>query len=96
MFKRLAQLIGRDDMASDPELEENTGRVKHQKKVDFAIEEWTKQIDSKTALSKLDAASVAAGPIFSVADMFNDEQQYEHRELLETVSINGNTLKYQQ
>ena len=92
MFKRLAQLIGRDDMASDPELEENTGRVKHQKKVDFAIEEWTKQIDSKTALSKLDAASVAAGPIFSVADMFNDEQ-YEHRELLETVSINGKHLK---
>mgnify|MGYP000546791308 FL=1 len=92
MFKRLAQLIGRDDMASDPELEENTGRVKHQKKVDFAIEEWTKQIDSKTALSKLDAASVAAGPIFNVADMFNDEQ-YEHRELLETVSINGKHLK---
>ena len=91
MFKRLAQLIGRDDMATDPELEENTGRVKHQKKVDFAIEEWTKQIDSKTALSKLDAASVAAGPIFSVEDMFNDEQ-YEHRKLLETVSINGKHL----
>jgi crotonobetainyl-CoA:carnitine CoA-transferase CaiB-like acyl-CoA transferase len=92
MFKRLAQLIGRDDMASDPELEENSGRVKHQKKVDFAIEEWTKQIPSKTALSKLDAASVAAGPIFSVEDMFNDEQ-YEHRKLLETVSINGKHLK---
>lgn len=92
MFKRLAQLIGRDDMASDPELAENTGRVKHQKKVDFAIEEWTKQIDSKTALSKLDAASVAAGPIFSVEDMFNDKQ-YKHRELLETVSINGKNLK---
>ena len=43
-------------------------------------------------MSKLDAASVAAGPIFSVADMFNDEQ-YEHRELLETVSINGKHLK---
>ena len=92
MFKRLAQLIGRDDMASDPELAENTGRVKHQKKVDFAIEEWTKQIDSKTALSKLDAASVAAGPIFSVEDMFNDKQ-YKHRELLGTVSINGKNLK---
>ena len=92
MFKRLAQLMGRDDMASDPELEENSGRVKHQKKVDFAIEEWTKQIDSKTALSKLDGASVAAGPIFSVEDMFNDEQ-YEHRELLETVSVNGKNLK---
>ena len=49
MFKRLAKLIGRDDMASDPELEENIGRVKHQKKVDFAIEEWTKQTDSTTA-----------------------------------------------
>ena len=92
MFKRLAQLMGRDDMASDPELEENSGRVKHQKKVDFAIDEWTKQIDSKTALSKLDGASVAAGPIFSVEDMFNDEQ-YEHRELLETVSVNGKNLK---
>ena len=92
MFKRLAKLIGRNDMAVDPELEENIGRVKHQKKVDFAIEEWTKQTDSKTALLKLDEASVAAGPIFSVEHMFNDEQ-YEHRELLETVSINGKTLK---
>ncbi len=92
MFKRLANLIGRYDMAEDPELQENAGRVKHQKKVDFAIEEWTKRNDSKTALSELDKASVAAGPIFSVEQMFNDEQ-YEYRELLETVNVNGRTLK---
>ena len=92
MFKRLAKLIGRDDMASDPELEENAGRVKHQKKVDYAIEEWTKRNESEKALLKLDQASIAAGPIFNVEQMFNNEQ-YKIRKLLETVSINGKDLK---
>ena len=67
-------------------------RAKRQEEIDQKIGEWTKSIDSTEALRRLDSAGVAAGPIYSVADMFEDPQ-YEARELLQTVTINGESLK---
>jgi formyl-CoA transferase len=74
IFKRLMIAIGRDDMASDPELARNDGRVPRTADIDAAIQAWcaTQTIDS--ALATLKAADVPVGKIYSVRDMMTDPQ----------------------
>ena len=92
IFKRLMRAAGRDDLAGDPRLADNAGRVAHQREVDDAIAEWTRTLDSDRALEVLDAAGVPAGPIYSVADMMGDPH-YNARGLFETVEVAGEPLK---
>ena len=92
IFKRLMNAIGRPDMANDPKLEENQGRVDNEKEVDAAIEKWTKDHTSDEVLSTMDEVSVPAGPILSVEDMMKDEH-YIARGMFQEVQANGRTLQ---
>ena len=92
IFKRLMNAIGRPDMANDPELEENQGRVDNEKEIDAAIEKWTKDHTSDEVLSIMDGVSVPAGPILSVEDMMKDEH-YIARGMFQEVQANGRTLQ---
>jgi len=91
IFKRLMNAIGRPDMANDPKLKENQGRVKNEQEIDAAIEKWTKDHTSDEVLSIMDEVSVPAGPILSVEDMMNDEH-YIARGMFQEVEANGRTL----
>jgi formyl-CoA transferase len=74
IFKRLMLAIGRIDMAGDPQLARNDGRVQRTADIDGAIQAWC---DGKTideALTVLKAADVPAGKIYSVRDMMDDPQ----------------------
>ena len=92
IFKRLAEKMGRPDMAADPRYADNAGRVQHEEELDAAISAWTESMDSETALTRLEEARVPSGPIYSVADMFVDEH-FKARGLFEEVIVNGKTLK---
>ena len=92
IFKRLMNAIGRPDMANNPELEENQGRVDNEKEIDAAIEKWTKDHTSDEVLSIMDGVSVPAGPILSVEDMMKDEH-YIARGMFHEVQANGRTLQ---
>ena len=92
IFKRLMRAAERDDLADDPRLADNAGRVAHHREVDDAIAEWTRTLDSDRVLAILDGARVPAGPIYSVADMVTDPQ-YNARGLFETVDVAGEPLK---
>ena len=91
IFKRLMNAIGRPDMANDPKLKENQGRVENEQEIDAAIEKWTKDHTSDEVLSIMDEVSVPAGPILSVEDMMNDEH-YIARGMFQEVEANGRTL----
>ena len=92
IFKRLMHAAGRDDLAGDPRLCDNAGRVDHQHEVDDAITQWTRSLDTDRVLDVLDRAGVPAGPIYSVADMV-DDPQYNARGLFETVDVAGEPLR---
>ena len=92
IFKRLMHAAGRDDLAGDPRLADNAGRVAHQDEVDDAIARWTRTLEADRVLAVLDDAGVPAGPIYSVADMI-DDPQYNARGLFETVEAGGAPLK---
>jgi len=91
IFKRLMIAIGRPDMAEDPKLEQNQGRVENEKEIDAAIEKWTREHTSDEVLTTMDEVSVPAGPILSVEDMMNDEH-YIARGMFQEVEANGRTL----
>ncbi len=72
IFKRLMLAIERSDLANDPQLARNDGRVPRTAEIDAAIQAWceTQTIDS--ALTVLKAADVPVGKIYSVKDMMTD------------------------
>ena len=92
IFQRLMRAAGRDDLADDPRLADNAGRVEHQEEVDGAISRWTAKLDSGDVLERLAAASVPSGPIYDVADMMADPQ-FNARGMFETVQVDGVPLK---
>ena len=74
IFKRLMLAIGRIDMAGDPQLARNDGRVARTAEIDDAIGAWCAGRDIDAALAVLKAADVPAGKIYSVRDMMSDPQ----------------------
>ena len=82
IFKRLMLAMGRIDLAGDPGLARNDGRVPRTAEIDDAIQRWcaTQTIDG--ALAILQAADVPAGKIYSVRDMMSDPQ-FLAREMFE-------------
>ncbi|OWS69388.1 formyl-CoA transferase [Polynucleobacter aenigmaticus] len=92
IFKRLMDMIGRNDLASDPALESNDGRVARVAELDQAIGEWAKTMTTDQALELLDSVAVPAGKIYTVADIANDPH-YKARGNIETVQMqDGATL----
>lgn len=86
IFKRLMGVIGRPDLADDPELANNTGRVKRVAELDAAIGAWTAQRSVGDVLAALEAASVPAGRIYTVADIAADPH-YRARGMLQEVRM---------
>ena len=92
IFQRLMHAAGRADMAEDPRLADNAGRVEHQEEVDGAISEWTARLGSEDVLRTLEEARVPAGPIYSVSDMMSDPH-FQARGMFEEVEAGGQPLK---
>lgn len=93
IFKRLMQLIGRDDLAADPALADNAGRAKRADELDRVIGEWTACHDADECVRLLNEAQVPNGKIYSIADIVRDPQ-YLTREMIRQVTLpDGAALK---
>ena len=93
IFKRLMTLIGRTDLANDPILGDNAGRVARVEEIDQAIEAWTRQQSVEDVLQALESASVPAGKIYSIADIASDPH-YTARGMLQEITLaDGSDLK---
>jgi len=82
IFKRMMRAIGRADLADDPALASNDGRVARTEELDRVIGEWTSAHDLETVLAVLDRAEVPAGRIYSIADIAAD-LHYRARGMIE-------------
>jgi crotonobetainyl-CoA:carnitine CoA-transferase CaiB-like acyl-CoA transferase len=92
IFQRLMRAAGRGDLADDPRLSDNAGRVEHQDEVDGAISRWTATLPSGEVLAILAEASVPSGPIYTIEDIVEDSH-YQERGMFETVEVDGEPLK---
>jgi formyl-CoA transferase len=92
IFKRLMHTMGRDDLGLDPNLADNAGRVKRVEEIDAAIGAWTATLSVAQVLELLDAASVPAGRIYTVADIATDPHYQARDMILQTVMADGSAL----
>ncbi len=73
IFQRLMHCIGREDLANDPSLAHNDGRVARVEELDAAIQAWTEsQPDIDAMLQKLKEAGVPSGRIYSIREIADD------------------------
>ena len=93
IFKRLMEAIGRSDLADDPELAHNEGRVRRVEEIDAAIAAWTAPRTIDEILEAMTKAKVPAGRIYSAKDIALDPH-YAARGMIEEIVIReGRTLK---
>jgi crotonobetainyl-CoA:carnitine CoA-transferase CaiB-like acyl-CoA transferase len=93
IFKRLMLAMGRDDLANDPQLARNDGRVPRTAEIDAAIQQWcaTQTIDS--ALQILQEADVPVGKIYSIRDMMSDPQFLARKMFEQHTFADGTPIK---
>lgn len=84
IFARLMALIGRADLAADPGLQTNAGRIARIDELDRAIGAWTGTLDSRAAERLLDENDIPASRIYTIADCADDEH-YRARGMIRTV-----------
>ena len=83
IFKRLMQAIGRDDLAHDPALADNTGRNAQAAHIDQAIEAYTASRTVQAVMDTLQAARVPVGKVYTAQDIAQDPQ-FAARDMLQT------------
>jgi crotonobetainyl-CoA:carnitine CoA-transferase CaiB-like acyl-CoA transferase len=93
IFKRLMTAIGRMDMANDPALANNAGRVPATQAIDDAIQSWCSTQTIDAALDVLKAAEVPVSKIYSVRDMMQDPQFLARQMFEEHTFKDGSTIK---
>jgi len=85
VFKRLAILMGQPELAEDPRYATHAARGERQHEVDEIVTAWTRQHDSGELWTLLNDGGVPAGPIYSAADIAEDEQ-YRARGAIRTMN----------
>ncbi|NMM37789.1 MAG: CoA transferase [Glaciimonas sp.] len=86
IFKRLANAMGRADLANDPHLARNDGRVAQNDMIDQAISDWTGQHELAHVLAVLEAADVPSSRVYTAADIHQDPH-YRAREMIQKFSL---------
>ncbi|NMZ97021.1 CaiB/BaiF CoA transferase family protein [Pseudomonas lundensis] len=93
IFKRFMQLMGRDDLANDPQLASNDGRDTRRDELYGVIDRWVASLPLDTVLEQLNTAQVPASRIFSAQDMFSDPQFLAREMFLSAKLPDGNDFK---
>lgn len=90
IFVRLMRLIGRNDLADDPALAQNDGRVAQVQMLDEAIGMWAIERTLDQVLEALHEAQIPAGKIYDVADIAHDPH-YRARDMLIESTLDDGT-----
>ena len=78
IFKRIMQAVGRDDLAADPRMQNQTGRVAHSTELDDAIQEWIGAHTLDETVTHFQEFEGALGPIYDIKQLLEDPH-VQHR-----------------
>ena len=81
VFRRLCDVIGRPELADDPRFASHLSRGENQEELESIVSEWAAGRDATEIDRVLNEAGVICGPIYSIADIFEDPQ-FRAREML--------------
>ena len=74
LFRKLLHVLNRNDLLDDPRFKPNEARIANRAELDTIIEEETALLDRDILLSRCHEASVPAGPINNLDEVFADPQ----------------------
>jgi formyl-CoA transferase len=81
VFRRLCEAMERPELADDPRFATHNARGENQDEIEGIVAEWAAQRTAREIDEVLNAAGVICGPIYTVADIFQDPQ-YKARDML--------------
>lgn len=83
IFERVAEAIDKPELIDDPRFADNATRVENVEALDAEIEAWTRERTTEEAIEILEANDAIVGPVYDVADTFEDEQFRERDDFVE-------------
>lgn len=90
IFKRMMNAIGRPNLANDPALAHNDGRVARTEEIEKVIGDWVAAHDLAHVLEVLEKADVPSSKIYDIADIVKDAH-YAAREMIRTHRLKDGT-----
>jgi formyl-CoA transferase len=81
VFRRLCEAMGRPELADDARFSTHLARGDHQEELEGIVAEWAGRHDSDEIDRVLNDGGVICGPIYTIADIFEDEH-FRAREML--------------
>jgi crotonobetainyl-CoA:carnitine CoA-transferase CaiB-like acyl-CoA transferase len=84
IFARLAVLMGKGELLTDPRFSRERERVANSTEIDHIVATWTAHQDMAPLVEALQQSEIPSSPIYSIADIFEDPQ-FAARGMLATV-----------
>jgi succinyl-CoA---D-citramalate CoA-transferase len=81
VFGRLCEAIGHPELAVDPRFATHLARGEHQAEIEKIVADWAIARDAGEIDHVLNEAGVICGPIYTIADIFEDPQ-FQARDML--------------
>ncbi len=81
VFRRLCEAMGQAELADDPRFATHLARGDNQEEIEGIVAEWAGARDAAEIDEVLNEAGVICGPIYTIADIFADEQ-FRARDML--------------
>jgi formyl-CoA transferase len=81
VYRRLCGAMGQPELADDPRFVTHLARGENQEELEGIVAEWARQHTAAEIDRILNEAGVICGPIYTIADIFEDEQ-FRAREML--------------
>ncbi len=81
VFRRLCAAMGQPELADDPKYATHLDRGENQLELEAIVADWARQHTAAEIDRLLNEAGVICGPIYTIADIFEDEQ-FRARDML--------------
>jgi succinyl-CoA---D-citramalate CoA-transferase len=81
VFRRLCEAMGLAELADDPRFLTHTSRGENQEEIEGIVADWAAQHDAREIDTLLNDHGVVCGPIYTIADIF-DDPHYRARDML--------------
>ena len=82
LFARLAQAMGRPDLAQPHTYGKQEQRLLHRHDVNEIVRDWCGSLTREEALQRCYATDTPAGPLNNIADIFGDRQFHARRNMV--------------
>lgn len=77
IWKRLARLIGHEELLNDPELYNDLSRFEHRDKIDPLVAVWIKERTVEQVLTEMEAAHIPCSPYYELGEVSQDPHVQE-------------------